>query len=98
VAELVQRCCVDCNVAVAADLPGAAHLMLVEGVTYLDPEPVVFEVMLDGWRVQSGPGFEGGDLIEALNDPDHPEHHDRPEWLGLDDAVQFDPTSSTPEQ
>jgi hypothetical protein len=30
----------------AADLPGAAHLMLVEGVTYLDPEPAVFEAKI----------------------------------------------------
>jgi hypothetical protein len=29
--------------------------------------------------------------VEALADPAHPEHEDRLEWLGLDDAAQFDP-------
>jgi integrase/recombinase XerD len=30
----------------AADLPGAAHLVLADGVVYLDPAPAVFEAML----------------------------------------------------
>ena len=28
---------------------------------------------------------------EILTDPDHPEHEDRLEWLGLTDATEFDP-------
>jgi hypothetical protein len=31
-----------------------------------------------------------GDLIEILTDPQHEEHQDRLEWLGLDSAGQFD--------
>jgi hypothetical protein len=32
-----------------ADLPGAMHLVLPEGVAYLDPDRAVFEGMLEGW-------------------------------------------------
>lgn len=31
------------------DLPGAAHLVLADGVVHLEPEPAVFEAMPDGW-------------------------------------------------
>jgi hypothetical protein len=31
-----------------ADLPGAAHLMLVDEVVYLEPGPAVFAAMLEG--------------------------------------------------
>jgi hypothetical protein len=31
-----------------ADLPGAAHLMLVDEVAYLDPTSAVFGAMLEG--------------------------------------------------
>lgn len=31
------------------------------------------------------------DLVEILNDPDHPEHQEQLEWLGLDSASEFDP-------
>jgi integrase/recombinase XerD len=41
----------------AVDFPGAAHLVLVDGVAHLDPTSAVFEAMLDGWRSSSGPGF-----------------------------------------
>jgi hypothetical protein len=34
------------------DLPGAAHLMLVDGVSYLDPASAVLEAMLEGWARQ----------------------------------------------
>lgn len=34
--------------AQAADLPGAAHLELVEGVVHLDPQPALLEAMLAG--------------------------------------------------
>jgi hypothetical protein len=29
--------------------------------------------------------------VESLNDRNHPEHRDLVEWLGLDDAAEFDP-------
>lgn len=32
-------------------------------------------------------------LAEALADPNHPEHAEKLEWLGLDDATQFDPAA-----
>ncbi|MGH3829825.1 MAG: hypothetical protein ACRDRS_05135 [Pseudonocardiaceae bacterium] len=41
----------------AVDLPGAAHLMLVDGVVHLDPAPAVFEAMLDGWGIQQRSRF-----------------------------------------
>ena len=41
----------------AADLAGAAHLMLIDGVSYLDPEPAVFEAMLEGWARQQRTRF-----------------------------------------
>ena len=31
------------------------------------------------------------ELVEVLNDPADQEHNDRLEWLGLDDAAEFDP-------
>ena len=34
------------------DLPGAAHLELVDGVVSLRPEDALFDVMLRGWRAQ----------------------------------------------
>ena len=30
-------------------------------------------------------------VLEVLNDPADQEHNDRLEWLGLDDAAEFDP-------
>jgi hypothetical protein len=36
-----------------ADLPGAAHLLLVDEVAYLDPTSAVFEAMLAGWEQQA---------------------------------------------
>jgi site-specific recombinase XerD len=36
----------------AVDVPGAAHLVLLQGVEYLDPAPAVFEAMLEGWARQ----------------------------------------------
>jgi len=34
-------------------------------------------------------GYE--ELVEVLSDPDHPEHSDRLEWLGLESAADFQP-------
>jgi TIR domain len=54
----VQQCCVRCNVMDgSADLPGAAHLVLVAGVAHLDPASAVFEAMLEGGLSSSGRGF-----------------------------------------
>jgi hypothetical protein len=44
-------------VARAADLPGAAHLVLAEGVVHLDPASAVFEAMLEGWARQQRTRF-----------------------------------------
>lgn len=41
----------------AADLEGAAHLVLVEGVVHLDPASSVFEAMLEGWARQQRARF-----------------------------------------
>jgi Plasmid pRiA4b ORF-3-like protein len=68
---------------------------------------IVVEKILDGGGAAGPPRCTGGrraappedcggvwgydELVEILNDPDHPEHADRLEWLGLDDAADFDP-------
>ncbi len=33
-------------------MPGAARLVLADGVVHLDPEPAVLEAMLEGWALQ----------------------------------------------
>ncbi|MGV9843781.1 tyrosine-type recombinase/integrase [Streptomyces fungicidicus] len=40
-----------------ANLPGAAHLVLVGEVVHLDPEPAIFQAMLDGWVLQQRARF-----------------------------------------
>ena len=40
-----------------ADLEGAAHLVLADGVVHLDPAPAVFEAMLEGWARQQRTRF-----------------------------------------
>lgn len=40
-----------------ADLPGAAHLMLADNVVHLEPAPVVFDAMLEGWTRQQRTRF-----------------------------------------
>jgi integrase len=42
--------------------------MLVEGVTYLDPEPAVFEAMLSGWQMQQRTRFLKADTIRSRVD------------------------------
>jgi site-specific recombinase XerD len=39
------------------DLAGAAHLVLADGVSYLDPQTAVFEAMLEGWDRQQRSRF-----------------------------------------
>lgn len=38
-------------------MPGAARLVLADGVVHLDPEPAVLEAMLDGWALQQRTRF-----------------------------------------
>ncbi len=39
------------------DLPGAAHLVLADGVVHLDPAEAAFEAMLEGWARQQRTRF-----------------------------------------
>jgi hypothetical protein len=39
------------------DLAGAAHLVLADGVAYLDPQTAVFEAMLESWDRQQRSRF-----------------------------------------
>jgi hypothetical protein len=72
------------------------HTIVVEAVT--DPEPgIAYPRCLAGRRA-CPPEDCGGiwgydDLIDVLADPEHEEHQDRLEWLGLDSAGQFDPAA-----
>ncbi len=43
--------------AQAVDLPGAAHLELVDGVIHLDPKPALLDAMLVGWARQQQTRF-----------------------------------------
>lgn len=45
------------------DLPGASHLVLVKHVVPLDPEPTVFEAILEGWARQQRVRFLKDDTI-----------------------------------
>ena len=54
------QCCVRCNIVSdlrVAGLPGAARLMLADGVVHLDPASAVFEAMLEGWAMQQRARF-----------------------------------------
>ena len=70
------------------------HDIVVEKV--LDRGDAVLYPRCTGGRRAAPPDDCGGvwgyaELVEILSDPDHPEHEDRLEWLGLDDAAGFDP-------
>ena len=41
------------------------------------------------------PGYQ--DLIATLADPDHPDHEDMLQWLGIDKGSDFDPTRFDPD-
>lgn len=72
------------------------HDLLIEAVT--DAEPgTAYPHCLTGRRA-CPPEDCGGiwgyqDLLEILADPSHDEHAERLEWLGLDNASQFDPAT-----
>lgn len=40
-----------------ADIPGAAHLVLTDGVVHLDPKEAVFDAMSAGWQRQQRTRF-----------------------------------------
>ncbi|MFE6055434.1 plasmid pRiA4b ORF-3 family protein [Kitasatospora sp. NPDC056446] len=66
--------------AVADAEPGAAYPRCVTGRRACPPEDCG--------------GIWGYDyLVEILADPEHEEHEERLEWLGLDSADQFDPAA-----
>ncbi len=70
------------------------HDILVEEVR--DPDPSVRYPRCTGGRRGTPPEDCGGiwgyqELVEVLADPDHPEHEERAEWLGLENPADFDP-------
>jgi hypothetical protein len=70
------------------------HEILVEEVA--DAEPAVAYPRCLAGRRACPPEDCGGiwgydELLAILADPDHPEHHERREWLGLEDGVDLDP-------
>ena len=72
------------------------HEIVVEKVLDQDPAPAY--PCCTGGRRAAPPDDCGGiwgyeELVEILADSQHPEHHERLEWLGLDDASQFDPAA-----
>ena len=46
-------------------MAGASHLVLVPGVTHLDPETAVFEAMLEGWALQQRTRFLKAETISS---------------------------------
>ena len=77
------------------------HDIVVEKI--LDRDPAVTYPRCTGGRRAAPPEDCGGiwgyaELIDVLNDPSHPEHDDRLEWLGLDDATEFNPAEFSAEE
>ncbi|MGH3916912.1 MAG: plasmid pRiA4b ORF-3 family protein [Pseudonocardiaceae bacterium] len=73
---------------------GWEHDILVEKV--LDRDAAASYPRCTGGRRAAPPEDCGGvwgyaDLVDVLADPAHPEHAESLEWLGLDEAAQFDP-------
>lgn len=72
------------------------HDILVEAIDTAEPG-IAYPRCLTGRRAcppEDCGGVWGYDyLIEILADPNHEEHEDRLEWLGLDTADEFDPTA-----
>jgi len=72
------------------------HEIVVEDV--LAAEPGVKYPRVVAGRRACPPEDCGGvwgyqDLCEILSDPEHEEHQDRLDWLGLDSAAEFDPAA-----
>jgi hypothetical protein len=77
------------------------HEILVEDL--LDPDPETHYPILVAAKGACPPEDCGGtwgyaDLKEILADPGHDEHQERLEWLGLENASEFDPNAVTLEQ
>jgi hypothetical protein len=75
------------------------HEIVVEKVT--DRQPLVPYPRCVGGRRAAPPEDCGGvwgyaDLLEIMEDPNHPEHSDRLEWLALESAAEFDPVRFNP--
>jgi hypothetical protein len=74
---------------------GWEHEIVLEKI--LDPDPAVRNPRCTGGRRAAPPEDCGGiwgyeALLEILDDPRHPEHDERLEWLGLDSPADLDPT------
>jgi Plasmid pRiA4b ORF-3-like protein len=72
------------------------HDILVEKV--LVPDRTAAYPRCTGGRRAAPPEDCGGiwgyaELVYVMSDPAHPDHNQKLEWLGLDDATEFDPTS-----
>lgn len=73
------------------------HEILVEKVLDQDPAAPAHPRCTGGRRA-APPDDCGGiwgyaELVEIVADPRHPDHEERLEWLGLDEASQFDPAA-----
>ena len=76
------------------------HEILVEDL--LDADPDTHYPVLVAAKGACPPEDCGGpwgyaNLKETLADPNHDEHQDKLEWLGLDNASEFDPAAVTTE-
>ncbi len=79
------------------------HEILVEDLLDPDPDPETRYPILVAGKGACPPEDCGGtwgyaDLKEILADPGHDEHQERLEWLGLENASEFDPNAVTLEQ
>jgi len=77
------------------------HEIVVEKV--LDRDPSVAYPTCTGGRRAAPPDDCGGiwgydELREALADPEHPDHEERLEWMGLADPAEFDPAAFDPDE
>ncbi|MDX2968599.1 IS1096 element passenger TnpR family protein [Kribbella solani] len=71
-----------------------SNFLLVVERARADADPtVVGDDLLDQLAPPEDCGGMWGyaDLVEILNDPDHPAHEERLEWLDLDSAAEFEP-------
>ncbi|MEU4768868.1 plasmid pRiA4b ORF-3 family protein [Actinosynnema sp. NPDC023794] len=80
---------------------GWDHDIVVEDIVTAEPG-TAYPRCVTGRR--AGPPEDSGGiwgyayLCEVLADPDHPEHQERVEWLGLDDPADFDPAYFDPDE
>lgn len=76
------------------------HEILVEDLLDADPDthyPVLVAANGACPPEDSGGPWGYANLKEILADPNHDEHQDMLEWLGLDNASEFDPAAVTTE-